>query len=103
PTAASTASRAADVLTSPWGHAPQAMTGYLRFIERGATIPSGAARVLLDIGAAGIPTRIWIGQGSTASRYSVAIDGATGSASTGLSAGPAIGDRVELLGRLYGD
>src|SRR5690606_25312507 len=88
---------------SPWAHAPQAMTIYLRFVELGATIPSGAARVLLEIGAAGSPTRIWIGQGSTASRYSVAIDGATGSANTVLDVGPAIGDRVELLVRLYGN
>src|SRR5690606_20775092 len=93
----------ADALTFPWTHAPQAMTIYLRFIEVGTTIPSGASRVLLEIGAGGSPTRIWIGQHSTASRYSVSIDGTTGSASTVLSAGPAIGDRVELLGRLYGD
>src|SRR5690606_19383147 len=69
PTAASTASRSADVLTFPWPHAPQAMTIYLRFIEVGATIPSGAARVLLEIGTAASPPRIWIGQGSTAPRY----------------------------------
>src|SRR5690606_3743682 len=36
PTTASTVSRAADALTCPWPHAPQAMTGYLRFIELGA-------------------------------------------------------------------
>lgn len=95
--------RAADLLTFPWTHAPQPLTIYLRFIEVGATIPSGAARVLLQIGAAGSPTMIWIGQSSTASRYSVVINGTTGSASTVLDVGPAIGDRVELLGRIYGD
>ncbi len=95
--------RAADVLTFPWGHSPGPYTIYLRFIEVGSTVPSGASRVLLQIGTAGSPTRLWIGQGSTGSVYLAALDGATGSASTALSTGPAIGDLVELLCRLYSD
>src|SRR5690606_24562614 len=42
--------RAADVLTFPWSHPPQAMTGYLRFVELGAVAMTGASRVLLQIG-----------------------------------------------------
>src|SRR5690606_22720039 len=51
--------RAADVLTFPWPHAPQAMTGYLRFVERGA-IAYSDTRVLFQIGTGGTQPRLWV-------------------------------------------
>src|SRR5690606_2374959 len=52
--------RAADALTFPWPRAPQAMTGYLRFVERGAVAMTGAARVLFQIGSGTTAPRLFV-------------------------------------------
>src|SRR5690606_27284915 len=97
PTAASTASRAADSLTFPWPHAPQAMTGYLRFVERGA-IAYSDTRVLLQIGTGGEQPRLLVAQQAGEGRYRVFLSYGAGVASVlPATPVPVIGDRVELL------
>ena len=102
-TDSSTATRAADVLTFPWPHAPQAMTGYLRFVERGAVAMTGASRVLFQIGTGTTAPRLFVGAISTGTTYRVSFSTPTSSVSTMLPIAPSIGSRVELLWRLYAD
>src|SRR5690606_22462058 len=97
--------RAADSLTFPWPHAPQAMTGYLRCVERGAVLYPDT-RALLQIGAGGTRPRLWVRQSSGQGRYGIAHELDADNAVTSLlpaSPVPTIGDQVELLWRLYAD
>jgi len=103
PTAASAASRSADALRFPWTHAPQAMTGYLRFVERGAVAMTGVPRVLFHIGAGTAP-RLFVEAFGANTTYRVAfIFAPTSSVVSPLPIAPSIGSRVELLWRLYAD
>lgn len=95
--------RAADVLTFPWGHAPRPMTGYLRFVERGAVAMTGASRVLLQIGTGTTAPRLFVGAISTGTTYRVSFSTPTSSVASMLPIAPSIGSRVELLWRLHAD
>ena len=97
--------RAADVLTSPWPHAPQAMTGYLRFVERGAIVAASANVTLFRLGTAS-QGRIMVERLSNDSRYVCRYfrnDSTVVASVLPTSPVPAIGDQVELLWRLYAD
>src|SRR5690606_8415066 len=95
--------RAADALTFPWAHAPQAMTGYLRFVERGAVAMTGAARVLFQIGSGTTAPRLFVEAFGANNTYRVALVTPTSSVVSPLPIAPSIGSRVELLWRLYAD
>jgi len=95
--------RAADVLTFPWPHAPQAMTGYLRFVELGAAAMTGASRVLLQIGTGTTAPRLFVGAISADTTYRVSFSTTASSTTSVLPSAPPIGARVELLWRLYAD
>lgn len=95
--------RAADVLTFPWPHAPQAMTGYLRCVERGAVAMTGGSRVLFQIGTGTTAPRLFVGAIATGTTYRVSLSTTTSSVAAMLPIAPSIGSRVELLWRLYAD
>jgi len=98
--------RAADVLTFPWPHAPQAMTGYLRFVELGAVVTTSANVTLFRLGT---NPQGWIvvERIGNDSRYRCSYRRDDSSTTVAIvlptSPVPAIGDRVELLWRLYAD
>lgn len=95
--------RSADALTFPWPHAPQAMTGYLRFVERGAVAMTSVFRALLQIGTDTTAPRLFVGAFSTNTTYRLAFLTPTSSVASILPTAPPIGARVELLWRLYAD
>lgn len=104
-TTSAAVTRAADVLTFSWPHAPQAMTGYLRFVERGAVVATSATAALFRLGT--VPQgRIVVSREPSDGGYRCAYlrNDVTGVVSIlPASPVPAIGDRVELLWRLYAD
>src|SRR5690606_3662868 len=102
-TADTPVTRAAEALSFPWPHAPQAMTGYLRFVERGA-IAYSDTRVLFQIGTGGVQPRLLVAQQAGEGHYRVFLSYGVGVASVlPATPVPVIGDQVELLWRLYAD
>ncbi|NUO62436.1 MAG: hypothetical protein HOQ34_02570 [Gemmatimonadaceae bacterium] len=95
-TGAATASRAADALSFPFTLAPQEMTFYLRFVERGGN-------VLLNIGKTDFSRpRLLIYAGSTG--YRIQHDRSATSAPQSVAAAyPTAGQLCELRGVLYAD
>lgn len=92
--------RSVDALTYPIAFAPQALTYYLRYVERGSRHESAEAR-LLDIGNSGPGTNSLL-LGDIANNARVAYNNG-GSVSSTLANTHAIGDLVELVGTLTDD
>lgn len=100
PTTTATVTRNADSLPFPYGYVPQAMTLYVKFIERG-TIGTTAGRVL-QIGAAADtnPQLVIFANGGF---YSVAHNNGSSSVVSTLAAAPSWGNVVELHATLGSD
>ena len=81
------------------------MTGYLRFVERGAVVPTSVNATLFRLGT--VPQgRIMVERLGNDSRYVCRYfrnDSTVVASVLPTSPVPAIGDRVELLWRLYAD
>jgi hypothetical protein len=92
-TAGATASRSVDAFSLPFPYTPQAMTLYLKFVERGTiTVPSAAALYVGNAGNTG--ARLWID--STGTAYRLNHHNGTTLVQVTLATGPTIGDSVEL-------
>lgn len=85
--------RSADSFYVPFPYTPQAMTIYLKFVERGTiTIASAAQAYVGNAGNTG--ARLWID--STGTYYRVRHHNGSSEVTATLAAAPAIGDVVEL-------
>lgn len=101
PTAGAAVTRAADILNFPFAVAPQEMTIYVRFVERGTTL-SGSGNRLLQIGAAANTSpRAVISTDGT--RYVLTHQTAAGAVVSNAVGTPALGSLVELRGVLGAD
>lgn len=98
PTTTIAVTRGADSYSLPLTTPPQEMAGYVKFVESGSAAAS--SRIFGVSNAADANARFVIG---STPPYSVFHSNAVTSATSTLGAGPAAGDVVELLPRLFGD
>jgi hypothetical protein len=96
-TTTAAATRASDALSYAWPHAPQEMTLYMKFIERGSITSSNAR--LFEIGA-GTNPRFFVGKDGPS--YVASLVTAGGAVQTGYTAAyPVVGDLVEARAVLH--
>lgn len=96
PTGNATATRAADQLSFPFPARPQAMTVYVRFIERG-TQSLASARVWQISNAAGSNPRLLLFTAGLKTQYGLIYTNASGtSVQSNVAVAPAIGATVEV-------
>lgn len=99
PTTTAADTRAADSLYFDFTTAPQAMTVYVKFVERG-TIHEATGTTVVNIGGSANETFI-IQKGS--SNYRIRYANGSATRVSELSAAPSLGDSVELLATLTAD
>ena len=100
-TVGSTVTRSAEQLSFPFTAKPQAMTVYVKFIERGTILAPSNTRII-NIGASADTTpqlliRVLTGL------YNVFHDNGTSSVNSSLAAASTLGDLVELRLVIFGD
>lgn len=100
-TTSATATRSADSIYFPFPFTPQAMTVYLKFVERGATLVNGAVVPFsISSGATATPRFYAITAGG---KYSVAYEPSASFRQATAVAAPSVGDLVELRAVLNAD
>lgn len=101
PSVSAAVTRAAETLSFPYVTKPRPITAYVKFVERGTRLASGA---VFHIGAANQATdpRLAI-YSSTGGAYQVRYDDGATEPNAVATASPSLGDVVEIRGVLNGD
>ena len=99
-TVGSTVTRAAEQLQFPFTAKPQAMTVYVKFIERGSVLIATSRIWAITNSAGAAPTVLVTESGGF---YSVSHNNGTVGVSSTLGAAPVIGDTVEVRAVLFSD
>ena len=100
PTGGATATRNIDILPLPFPARPQAMTGYVRFVEQGSILINGARIFQISNAANEAPALLL---NSNATNYRCQHQNDTGIVTVVLAAAPSIGAGVELVVQLSAD
>lgn len=91
-----------DRLSFPYNARPQAMTVYVRFVERGTVLITNARILHIGLANSANAPLLDILETSAGGKYRVVYNSGTGSVSSSLTAAPSINDIVELRVTLTG-